>query len=518
MVRAYYDSLLNLRWGHHRARSLGGQLELHLHLHGVGVDCRVHNALPCGPMGDGQWLQAGLYLPNVSRCASPALSPLPLIVSHKSEKSLCGAGGSIGSLCASTLALYQRPGEEEGKVFSPSVFFSIITVPVFCALYGYVQIKMRGIGKKTSAMAVDAPVAGTPAVPTSAEVANSLSEEPAPAIGCRALADLVPQQWDEYLPTNWRAWINEVWALAVWLGFIAMCTWTVSRAVMGFASTHTVFGHHNCHNLPELMERPPSCGDDCWERLDGLAGCDLHCSAIEWAVRNPSADELKRNDADCQQACRARNEQVRLTSAFLPRHSFSHTSLKSPCAEQDGTDGSCDGGCDELTAAEVEHMVKVRCLAETACTAAELLVQEGGMESKQQVCRENRGESWLQLMTAGAQWSYTAGIGLTIAAPSFRLWRISTIWVASFGTLLIIAMVGDGTFETDFWGYVVVGSALGVRMMDGYIGIMVFRVIAAQHEENEQSITVFFGVVAMVINFCGSIVSTVLVETGIIAD
>ena len=121
-------------------------------------------------------------------------------------------------------------------------------------------------------------------------------------------------------------------------------------------------------------------------------------------------------------------------------------------------------------------------------------------------------------MTAGAQWSYTAGIGLTIAAPSFQLWRISTIWVAAFGTLLVIAMVGDGTFETDFWGYVVVGSALLVRMMDGYIGIMVFRFIAAKHGENEQSITVFFGVVAMVINFFGSIVSTVLVETGIIAD
>ena len=39
--------------------------------------------------------------------------------------------------------------------------------------------------------------------------------------------------------------------------------------------------------------------------------------------------------------------QVRLTSTFLPCHSLSHTTLKSPCAEQgtnQGEDLSCDGG------------------------------------------------------------------------------------------------------------------------------------------------------------------------------
>ena len=112
----------------------------------------------------------------------------------------------------------------------------------------------------------------------------------------------------------------------------------------------------------------------------------------------------------------------------------------------------------------------------------------------------------------------TKGVKEVAVEERFQLWRISTLWVAAFTTLLVIAMVGDGTFEADFWGYVVVMSALVVRMMDGYIGIMVFRFIAAKHEENEQSITVFFGVTAMVINFFGSIASTVLVETGIIAD
>jgi hypothetical protein len=398
-------------------------------------------------------------------------------------------GGSIGSLGASSIALYQRPGDEEGKLFSPSVFFGIITVPVLLALYGYFQIDARGIGKKALVEASEAPE--EPAVPPpSNEGTKSLGEAPASTSGCGALVRSVPLQWDEYLPTNWRIWISEVWALAAWMGVIAMCTWTVSRAVMGFASTHTVFRHHECHHLPQLIERRPLCGQGCWEMLEGLAGCDRYCHEVEWNVRNPSADELKRLDAECQLACEARNQ-------------------------RDGTDWPCDAGCPESSTAEVENMVKLQCQAETACTPAEMTSETG---TTRQVCRENRGEAWLQLMTAGAQWSYTAGIGLTIAAPSFHLWRISTIWVAAFGTLLIIAMVGDGTFETDFWGYVVVASALLVRMMDGYIGIMVFRFIAATNSENEQSITVFYGVVALVINFFGSIVSTVLVETGIIAD
>ena len=403
-------------------------------------------------------------------------------------------GGSIGSLCASTLALYQRPGDEQGKLFSPSVFFGIITVPVLLALYGYHQIDVRGIGKKASAEASAAPDGEEPGVPPpSDEGMNILDAEPVSTSGCcGALSRSVPLQWDAYLPTNWRIWISEVWALATWMGVIAMCTWTVSRAVMGFASTHTVFLHHECHHLPKLMGPRPACGHDCWEILEDLAGCDRYCHEVEWNVRNPSADELKQRDEECQLACEARNQ-------------------------RDLTDLPCTAGCGETSATDVENMVKLYCQAETACTAAEM-TSETHFFAKQQVCRENRGEAWLQLMTAGAQWSYTAGIGLTIAAPSFQLWRISTIWVAAFGTLLVIAMVGDGTFETDFWGYVVVGSALLVRMMDGYIGIMVFRFIAAKHGENEQSITVFFGVVAMVINFFGSIVSTVLVETGIIAD
>ena len=133
-------------------------------------------------------------------------------------------------------------------------------------------------------------------------------------------------------------------------------------------------------------------------------------------------------------------------------------------------------------------------------------------------CRENRGEKWVEKMTALAQWAYTAGIGMTIVAPSFNFVRISAVWVTAFGTLFFIAMVGDGSFETSWAGYVVVGSALMVRAGDGYMGIMVFRYIAAKHNADEQSITVFFGIVAMVINFFGSIVSTVLVESGVLAD
>ena len=43
-------------------------------------------------------------------------------------------------------------------------------------------------------------------------------------------------------------------------------------------------------------------------------------------------------------------------------------------------------------------------------------------------------------MTSLAQWAYTFGIGLTIIAPSFQLWRISLIWVLGFSVLFLTAM------------------------------------------------------------------------------
>ena len=78
--------------------------------------------------------------------------------------------------------------------------------------------------------------------------------------------------------------------------------------------------------------------------------------------------------------------------------------------------------------------------------------------------------------------------------------------------------VGDGTFETSWGGPLVVASALLVRGTDGYIGIMAMRYIAVTYKEDKEAVTITFGVIGMTINFFGAIVSTALVETGVIAD
>jgi hypothetical protein len=426
-------------------------------------------------------------------------------------------GGSIGSLCAATLALYQSPGTE--KRFSPSVFFGVVSVPLFLSLYAYTQVTSRGIGKKVSAGKTD--LEGTveePAVPppdTGAEngaggLADSLGAEPEAGTGCQGLVNLVPTDWDEFLPTNWRRWIDQVWVLAAWMGTVAMCTWTISRAVMGFASTHTVFDHHICHHLPQITERPELCSDACWEVLQGedglgLVGCERHCHELEWSQRDPSEDDRKYADAVCQQACEeAMGEMTDADGLLL-------------CS-----DGISPALCDALPSSaqccEDEFLRSFAGRAEEACGAEPPCTPSKDSDGLFKECRENRGEKWVEKMTALAQWAYTAGIGMTIVAPSFNFVRISAVWVTAFGTLFFIAMVGDGSFETSWAGYVVVGSALMVRAGDGYMGIMVFRYIAAKHNADEQSITVFFGIVAMVINFFGSIVSTVLVESGVLAD
>ena len=88
----------------------------------------------------------------------------------------------------------------------------------------------------------------------------------------------------------------------------------------------------------------------------------------------------------------------------------------------------------------------------------------------------------------------------------------------------------------------VVASALLVRGTDGYIGIMAMRYIAVTYKEDKEAVTITFGelpryrwhlgcillkmpaislstgVIGMTINFFGAIVSTALVETGVIAD
>ena len=47
---------------------------------------------------------------------------------------------------------------------------------------------------------------------------------------------------------------------------------------------------------------------------------------------------------------------------------------------------------------------------------------------------------------------------------------------------------------------------------------MAMRYIAVTYKEDKEAVTITFGVIGMTINFFGAIVSTALVETGVIAD
>ena len=165
-------------------------------------------------------------------------------------------GGSCGSLSASTLALLvQKPGSE--KNFDPTVFFTFLTVPVIGAMFAFFQIRAHGIGKKSedAAGAAVAEDGEEDKPPTEPDVPPPLAEEVAEAEaapakgGCQRLTRAVPREWDAFLPSNWRRWIGSAWPLATWLGVVAMCTWTVSRAVMGFGTAHTV----------RSPARPPAC-------------------------------------------------------------------------------------------------------------------------------------------------------------------------------------------------------------------------------------------------------------------
>ena len=77
---------------------------------------------------------------------------------------------------------------------------------------------------------------------------------------------------------------------------------------------------------------------------------------------------------------------------------------------------------------------------------------------------------------------------------------------------------GDGTFETSWAGPLVVTAALLVRATDGYMGIMLFRYVASKYSGDEEAVTVSFGIFGMVVNVFGAVVSSALVESGIIKD
>ena len=222
--------------------------------------------------------------------------------------------------------------------------------------------------------------------------------------------------WDRWLPDRWRVWLPTTWALACWIGVVTMCTWSVSRAVMGYAAAHTVPGHHLCRNR--------------------VGGCAKFCGSL--------ADHA--------------------------------TCLGTPgCVP---TDGSAP------------------------------------------VCREDKGERVIGWITSLAQLAYTAGISLTIALPSFRLWSISILWFAGFALMVWPAVtIHSSLFEREWGKALVLVSALLVRGVDGYLETMVWRYIAHRYgPRDEQAVTLFFGIVAMLVNLAGSSIAEALIHVGVIAD
>ena len=53
-----------------------------------------------------------------------------------------------------------------------------------------------------------------------------------------------------------------------------------------------------------------------------------------------------------------------------------------------------------------------------------------------------------------------------MVAPSYRMWRVSIVWLGAFVVLMLPAAVADGTFETAWGGPLVLGAALTLRLSD----------------------------------------------------
>ena len=92
------------------------------------------------------------------------------------------------------------------------------------------------------------------------------------------------------------------------------------------------------------------------------------------------------------------------------------------------------------------------------------------------------------------------------------------LWAICFLVLISAAGIGDGTFEAKWGGLAVLLSALGVRCVDGYLNIIIFRYIAQNFPREEQAVTMFFGGVLLAFSFSGSLFVWLLVEMGVLAD
>jgi hypothetical protein len=274
-----------------------------------------------------------IYVPMLMAASVGGLTPyvqLPWVLARGFKPAVISPlflGGSVGSLSLSLVAIAQSPGG--ARRFSPSVFFLMATLPLAGAVLAYSRIVRGSVGASASEMR------------GSLQGARGAQEAAA-----NGLPGMTARGWAE-----WRSWVPEILPLALWMSTISMCTWTVTRSSMGFATTHTVAGHHLCR--PECASWCASLVDPSQPKNRTACAAVSMCTVVSSAVMSGGGGGGGGND--------------------------------------DGR-GTSSGG-------------------------------EGGWQ-----CSENRGEVWLGWMTALAQWAYTAGIGLTIVLPSFKLWRISTLY------------------------------------------------------------------------------------------
>ena len=135
---------------------------------------------------------------------------------------------------------------------------------------------------------------------------------------------------------------------------------------------------------------------------------------------------------------------------------------------------------------------------------------QGGLD--QAVCAEDQGEEWLQWAVSLAQWSYTAGIGMTVVAPNLDMVVLSVTWLGAFCVVVAMAALRDGQFEFEGSGALLVFSACVVRALDGFLEVIIFRYIAVKFPREKAHVTVFMGIIEKLVGFAFIAVTSTLVE------
>jgi len=165
----------------------------------------------------------------------------------------------------------------------------------------------------------------------------------------------------------------------------------------------------------------------------------------------------------------------------------------------------CNPHCSEFCAT-LTNLGKDACDSHGACQPQ---FQTSTQEFK---CIENRGEKWLGWSVSLAQFSFASGVGLTVIYPSFRLYFCALLWLFPMSMILVIARLGDGTFETSWSGPVVVGCTCWVRMCQGYFEVMQWRYIASRYKESQEIATTVLAAFFMTAGFFGGLLVAFLIE------